>query len=105
MYRLRRELSAVFSSYDHDFAFFSQITICIAFSCLADFERELELAKFYDKICSEVRLVHGGFRDWLGSGPSGVLGLPVQLDGERLESCSEYTGLCRNLQPSFLFPS
>ena len=85
--------------------FFSQITICIAFSCLADFERELELAKFYDKICSEVRLVHGGFRDWLGSGPSGVLGLPVQLDGERLESCSEYTGLCRNLQPSFLFPS
>ena len=49
MYRLRRELSAVFSSYDHDFAFFSQITICIAFSCLADFEGELELAKFYDK--------------------------------------------------------
>ena len=29
--------------------FFLQITICIAFSCLADFERELELAKFYDK--------------------------------------------------------
>ena len=29
--------------------FFSQITICIAFSCLADFERELEWAKFYDK--------------------------------------------------------
>ena len=33
--------------------FFSQITICIAFSCLADFERELELAKFFDKF--EVR--------------------------------------------------
>ena len=48
-------------------------------------------------------LVHGGFRHWLGSGPSGVLGLPVQLDEERLESCSEYTGLCRNLQPSFRF--
>ncbi|CAH3149162.1 unnamed protein product [Porites evermanni] len=69
---------------------FELITICIAFSCLADFERELELAKFYDKICSEVRLVHGGFRDWLGSGPSGVLGLPVQLDGERLESCTSH---------------
>ena len=54
MYRLRSELSAVFSSYDHDFAFFFlQITICIAFSCLADFERELELAKFSDKF--EVR--------------------------------------------------
>ena len=26
-----------------------QITICIAFSCLADFERELELVKFSDK--------------------------------------------------------
>ena len=33
--------------------FFSQITICIAFSCLADFERELELAKIFDKF--EVR--------------------------------------------------
>ena len=50
MYRLSRELSAVFSSYDHDFAFFQQITICIAFSCLADFERELtELVKLSDK--------------------------------------------------------
>ena len=50
MYKLRSELSAVFSSYDHDFAFFFlQITICIAFSCLADFERDLELVKVYDK--------------------------------------------------------
>ena len=49
MYRLRSELSAVFSSYDHDFAFFLQITICIAFSCLADFERELEVTKASDK--------------------------------------------------------
>ena len=48
MYRLRRELSAVFSSYDFAF-FFLQITICIAFSCLADFDRELELAKYDDK--------------------------------------------------------
>ena len=48
MYRLRRELSAVFSSYDFAF-FFLQITICIAFSCLADFDRELELAKHNDK--------------------------------------------------------
>ena len=29
--------------------FYLQITICIAFSCLADFERELDLAKFFDK--------------------------------------------------------
>ena len=29
--------------------FFLQITICIAFSCLADFERELELSKFVDE--------------------------------------------------------
>ena len=29
--------------------FFLQITICIAFSCLADFERELELTKVSDK--------------------------------------------------------
>lgn len=29
--------------------FFLQITICIAFSCLADFERELELTKASDK--------------------------------------------------------
>ena len=29
--------------------FFLQITICIAFSCLADFDRELELAKYDDK--------------------------------------------------------
>ena len=50
MYRLRSELSAVFSIYDHDFAFFfSQITICIAFSCLADFESDLGLVKVYDK--------------------------------------------------------
>ena len=29
--------------------FFLQITICIAFSCLADFERELEVTKASDK--------------------------------------------------------
>ena len=29
--------------------FYLQITICIAFSCLADFERELELTKVSDK--------------------------------------------------------
>ena len=29
--------------------FYLQITICIAFSCLADFERELELSKFVDE--------------------------------------------------------
>ena len=29
--------------------FFSQITICIAFSCLADFESDLGLVKVYDK--------------------------------------------------------
>ena len=29
--------------------FYLQITICIAFSCLADFERELELTKASDK--------------------------------------------------------
>ena len=33
--------------------FYLQITICIAFSCLADFERELELTKVSDKF--EVR--------------------------------------------------
>ena len=41
------------------------------------------------QISREVRLVHDGFRHWLGSGPIGVLGLPVQLDGERLDSCDE----------------
>ena len=46
--------------------FFSQITICIAFSCLADFERELEWAKFYDKFAVRYDLFMAVFViDWV----------------------------------------
>ena len=41
------------------------------------------------QISSEVRLLRGSFRHWLGSGSTGVLGLPVRLDRERLDSCGE----------------
>ena len=61
--------------------------MCMAFSCLRDFDRELAVVS--DKFLVRYDFFMAGFRHWLGSGSTGVLGLPVRLDRERLDSCGE----------------
>ena len=60
------------------FFLFLQVTMCMAFSCLADFDRELAFVS--DKFLVRYDFLHDDFRHWLGIGPIGVLGLPVQLE-------------------------